>query len=287
MNLPARKTCHPFVLVTIAEMLLIAMSVGTPLEAGLVINRNFTGGTQPGNGAGGGTLSNVFDAAADWWESVILDSHTITVNIGWGTLTGNTAAQTAVSSGAIPFTSATMTFDNDGSTAFFLDATPRDNTEYTAYTNFPADLGGGVLSEGRVFSGATGPAVARFDLFSVVLHELGHALGFVDFPGAGLPMPDPLVIQSPLPHAGTTVQTSASHIDSTAHPNALLVSSVRPSIRRYPSDIDILGTAQHIGFTQVDLVAAAAVPEPSAIYLLGLVGAGWVIGRQLWRPLSE
>ena len=59
-------------------------------DAGLMIIRNFTGGSAPGNAAGGGDLINIFNAAADLWEQAIQDNHTVTINYSWANLGGGT-----------------------------------------------------------------------------------------------------------------------------------------------------------------------------------------------------
>ena len=41
-------------------------------NAQLTIVRNSTGGTPPGNTAGGGSLNTIFNAACDWWEACLL-----------------------------------------------------------------------------------------------------------------------------------------------------------------------------------------------------------------------
>jgi hypothetical protein len=74
-------------------------------------------------------------------------------------------------------TRGTIRFDNDGSNAFFLDPTPGTDHEFTSFAATSSNFGGGFVNTGRVLTGATGAAVGRFDLFTVALHEIGHALG--------------------------------------------------------------------------------------------------------------
>ncbi len=63
------------------------------------------------------------------------------------------------------------------------------------------------LTINRNFAGGTTPsdAVGRFDLLSVAMHEIGHALGVIDFPTAS---PDPTITTAPRPNPGATVFTT-------------------------------------------------------------------------------
>jgi len=60
------------------------------------------------------------------------------------------------------------TIEIDSLTSFFIDPTPTDNGEYVPSGN-PAH-----------FNAVNGGAVGNWDLLSVVVHELGHAIGFAD-----------------------------------------------------------------------------------------------------------
>jgi hypothetical protein len=70
-----------------------------------------------------------------------------------------------------------ITFNNCSGIALFADPTPRDNSEYTQYTESHFDTPIGPLVVSRVYSGATGDAANRVDLLTVAEHEIGHALG--------------------------------------------------------------------------------------------------------------
>jgi len=64
-----------------------------------------------------------------------------------------------------------------GHRGFFVDPTPRDNSEYLRYTSERVNLDSGWLNTGRVFSDATGHAADCIDLLTIAMHEIGHALG--------------------------------------------------------------------------------------------------------------
>ena len=225
---------------------------------GLNINRNFSGGTAPPSAAGGGTLSDVFDAAADWWEMAIFDNHTVTIGFSWAPI--NSLGQATVS-GSLPFTSASVKFDNDGTTSWFVDPTPHQDSEWTSFSELAADLGGGPINVRRKYTGPTGDAVGRYDLLTVAKHEIGHALGIIDHPTT---MADPTTTTGPRPNPGTmifTTRTGGGHIDLTEHPDALMIPNVPLGQRKLQTGIDILLAAQRSGFTNV-VLDPLHMPEP-------------------------
>ena len=237
----------------------------------LTINRNFVGGLAPVTVAGGGNIIDIFNTAADWWEASILDPHVLNIDFSWADLAGSTLG-TATTSDPIRVTDGTIRFDNTG-TSWFLDATPSDNSEYLTFTETSADLGGGVVNTSREYSDAIGDAFGRFDLLTVAAHEIGHFLGILDH--FGNPLPDPLLITGPRPHAGTligTVTTGGGHIDNGLFPRTLMNPFISPSVRRTQSAIDILAAAERSNFVNVNL-DPLAVPEPApiAIVVLGLI----------------
>jgi hypothetical protein len=250
-------------------------AVSNPTRA-LTINSSFNFGSAPGTVAGDGDFVAIFNTAASLWESAILDDHTVDISFGWGAHGGSTLASASVNSS---FTSATITFDNDGSSSWFLDPTPTQNGEWDSFTESSDDLGGGVVNTGRVFRQATGDASGRADLLSVALHEIGHAIGFVDF---GSNITDPILVNAIDGGAfdGTSIATDGSHIDIAT---AVLFPSLTIGQRRLLSDVDILGTAAGGGYTDTSL---APVPVPAALWLLlsGLLGLLKLNRRQL--PLN-
>ena len=243
----------------------------------LTINRNFTGGAAPITTAGGGNIVDIFNTAADWWEASILDSHTVDVNFGWADLPG-TILGTASTSDSIRISSGAIEFDNTG-TSWFLDATPTENSEYQTFTETSQDLGGGGVNTSREFSASFGDAFGRFDLLTVAAHEIGHLLGILDL--FGNPMPDPLLITGPRPHAGTmldTVTTGGGHLSNVSYPSALMNPFISPSVRRSQSAIDILAAAERSNFVDLNLDPLAppvSISEPTSLTIVafGLAAA--------------
>lgn len=238
-----------------------------------------TAEAQPANAVGGGSLGAVVDAAVAYWESAFADPFSLTLEYGWfPRAAGTTGTHRLQSEGGTPHreTSGAIALDSDGSTIWFADPTPYDASEFTTFTEYTSNLGAGLMNVGREFTGATGFAV-RHDLFSTVLHEIGHALGLSAANNAYVAeeADGDVDITVPLPYAGASLPLNAdnAHLNLT---RALMRSSRPSGVRRYASEADILALAQISQFRQVNLMPV--IPEPSSLLLLG-VGAATLACR--------
>ena len=276
---------------------------GTPL--GTVLPLPLIAGEPSENVAGGGDLVTIFNTAADLWEAAILDDHTIDINFGW--LDFNSIGSPdnrgigGSFQGSFPPTNSFIGFNNIDSVAWFLDSTPRQNEEYQQYTETVADLGGGELNIGQVYTEATGDAVNRSDMLSLAIHEIGHALGFfTDDPDLGATGNPQLTIPSitttaPRPFLGTVIPTTTSgggHIDGIQVPTTLMQANLTPGItenlwgfnsRYLLSGLDILAIAQTNNFSQVNLNPVLQVPESN--YSLSLLGLGILGACMIFKGL--
>jgi hypothetical protein len=248
---------------------LMLFFIYVPMAPALTINTQFIGGEAPANAVGKGNLQDIVNTAARIWSSVYSDSVTLTLYYGWDAI-GSAGTHILSSQGGNPNReiSGTILFDNTGSVSFYLDPTPDYNEEYRKLTEESQDLGGGHVNVARVFSKPLGEAVGHTDLLSVVLHEIGHALGmssnnisFVLQSGPGV-----LNVSEDLPFSGTLIPLAYNNAGVVAHFDVfeVLYGSVMAGInsdeRRLPSELDILANAQISSFSILSL-------RPQQIYL--------------------
>ncbi len=248
----------------------------------LTINTTFiSNGNDFGNGfgtaidapsmSGTGTLTSVFEAAADAWESVILDDHVLSLNYGWQGLGGGIlGVHNLTGQGGDPHreTSGIIRFNNAFS--WFADGTPTDHSEYNTFTQTnvmrSTNAGMQLVNEGNVYTDATGNALNRFDLLTVAIHEIGHALGLS---GANTEFQDENLDQD--------IDVDFGQFDglviptiSGAHLNCATCSmfpSVSGNTRKLISDLDVLANATISEFRDLDL---QVVPEPATMTVLAL-----------------
>ncbi|TDR46714.1 hypothetical protein DFR29_103250 [Tahibacter aquaticus] len=149
----------------------------------------------PEGGNNGTTLgqqrTNLFNAAAQVWGAALTSTQTIKVQAAFETLTCSAASGTLGSAGATGNYILTDGVDDryyavalaEALTGQNLNATASNTNEISATFNARVDLDDtGCLGSTRFYYGLTGPAPAgTIALYPVVLHELGHGLGFAAF----------------------------------------------------------------------------------------------------------
>ena len=223
---------------------------------------------------GGGTIQDVFEAAASYWEQFLVSDRTITIDYYWDDInTGVLAFGGLDVIGIIQ--------DNP----WFVDPTPLDSSEYSSFTATPFTLGGVDLTYSLRYSGGLDPANG-FDLLTVMLHEIGHVLA-----GANV-SPDcqdgDIDVTAPSPFPGLEIPTEGCfHLarpTGYVGPNPLMFPFLNGGERSLIADPDLLFVAQ-AGEFQIDPSRFAAVPEPATVSLLG-IGLAAGAARRL-RPRAR
>ena len=242
--------------------ILAALSFSQTADAQVTIIRNFNGGSPPASFTGTGNLQAVFNAACDWWEAALITSpYTLTLDYQWGPFGGGTlAAHSLVAQGGTPHreTAGSITFDNDGSTNWFIDATPCDPSEYTTFTTNTSNYGGGLLIDENVWTGATGPALGQFDLFRTALHEVGHALGLSSANTAfqAERVDNDVDVTAPRPFPGSSLPLSSTSAHMAVGSMLMCGGCATQSQRRYPSEGDLLANAQISQMSGINMLTA-------------------------------
>ena len=177
-NRPTRLVCGFF--------LLLALGAAAPASAQVNFTINGTLGDLDGSGDGGAAEDAIVQAVAACWGARVGTVRNFTLNVLTGALTGGTigvgAVQTVNGMG-VP-TSGRVTFDNDGSTVYYVDALPLESGEFT-----PDAL------NGWRYTGGPG----QTDLYSVVNHEVGHAMAWLCGGPCGFTNPNYDALMNPAP----------------------------------------------------------------------------------------
>lgn len=213
-----------------------------------------TAGHPPTNTVGEGHLVEVFNAAADSWERKIKDDHTVTIQFGWLPLPIGGGVHNVRFQDGFPnrVTEAIVYFDNDGSTTWFLDETPREHSEYPTLVECYAALGKGRINSGRVLSNGKNSSQA-LDLLTIAKHEIGHALGLSTWNYQWvLKNAEPGIhLSTPRPYADTLIP-----VDTGGHlrlHGPLMDRSLLPGQRKLISVVDVLAIAEMGEFSDLNL----------------------------------
>jgi len=173
------------ILSIVSSVALLGMSSGMTFALNITVNGAL--GDLDASGDMGAGEAAVVQALANCWAARVTTNRNFTLNVAGGALTGGTIGQGAVSAvdgNGIPTTGG-LTMDNDGSTTYFVDTTPTTSTEFTTDDpNSPWRLLGG---PGQV------------DLYSVVIHETGHALAWLCGNSCGFNNPNYDALMNPAP----------------------------------------------------------------------------------------
>ncbi|MEX0887166.1 MAG: hypothetical protein WD009_12090 [Phycisphaeraceae bacterium] len=245
------------------------IAVGTLTSAASAININLTYDEDetPSYDPDGSLLMATASAAALLWEDYFHDSFSITIDFSWSNLDGTTLGL------------ADSVFDNiwiqsSPSSPWYIDTTPWDHSEFdfsgtgtsqnawagqTLYRDLSASQQSawfngsppGLMEVGyRGAADSDSPAFGRLDLFSTVVHEMGHILG-VNFDPADETWDPPA---SQLGGQSIEIEPDPNDSGHLAARSALMCAGCGAmNLRRLPSTTDILAVAADESWTNVDL----------------------------------
>lgn len=180
----------------------LAFLFAAPVDAlNIILNFNAGANQAPAFDPAAAGLQALFAHAESFYQDVFEDTHTLTINYWYEDLDDTTIGlHTLVSEGGIPSreNEANIRIDTRVGLGgalrnWFIDPTPDNNSEFamqqtlwrdlssTQQNDFYNNIGAAVPDTFEVgFTGtanAGGPAAGITDMLSVVLHEVGHALG--------------------------------------------------------------------------------------------------------------
>jgi hypothetical protein len=169
----------------VASVAVLVLAAAAPASAQLNITVNGTLGDLDGDGDGGAGEAAILAAVNACWADRIGSNRNFTLNVFTAALSGGTIGQgatTAVDGGGIP-TIGRITMDNDR--PYYVDTTPIASTEFSVDP----------LSQWRFINGTGG--ASGTDLYSVVNHEVGHALGWLCGAACGFTNPNYDALMNP------------------------------------------------------------------------------------------
>ncbi len=246
-------------------------------------------------GAGRSDVTALFrsdvNAAIGYWQNAIRLPWAETIGFTATDLGANTIADAAVNSTDVngrPAT-ASIRFSTNAGTPYYLDNTPNQAAAFSM-TSRSNNLGGILINTARIGNAISGgPADGKWDLLTVALHEVEHAIGFssglqrfLDLAGATGNANRSLTIPTALSGAPSAfdvpIVSGSAHIDGSVQ-NQLYDDTVvaEPgwgiSQRALPTAIDVLGVCVIEGCTADQMNTDPSIPEPASLTLLlpGLV----------------
>lgn len=238
-------------------------------------------------------VTNIIDHASSIWESAIRDPFDLEITWSWDELNSNKHGQTNYDAGAITL--------NNVSDSWYIDIYPTTSEEYLTHYDNQVHWGG-IFDHG--WDSTSMNSNLTVDLYSIALHEIGHALGVSMSNSDYINETQPLYwvndydidITSPLPNAGLEISME----QDTAHiiGDVLLDVYADTRTRDLITDWDILAVAQINNWSDVYMPSfdhmtldewyhgtqstpeytweSVNVPEPSTLILLatGIIGMG-------------
>lgn len=241
------------------------MLLGAERGWSLTIILQDIGGTPPTNSIGTGCLSNTMYCAKRVWESAIRDQHTVTLYYGWAEVGGGQHSLITQMGTPNREVVGAIFFNNDSDPthqSWHIDSTPLTWNDFTntTYSQKVINLGiGGPINASRCYRWDVSPNTAQLDLFTIALHEIGHALGMSYGNNSFMfECADGDIDVTSGPFWGMTIPMQSNFYGVVSHiayvsDRTLMAGSFAPGERALPSVLDIVAIAQLSQFKELNL----------------------------------
>jgi hypothetical protein len=229
-------------------------------------------GGQPLTAAQRAELPAILSAAEQAWQTPLGRYLNLNVSLTFqdlpGTILGE-ATITALGPDGLPTAGTIALSPTAAGVGWYVDPTPLDNSAFSE----PLDSTAFQASAGS-------PAAGKYDLYTVLLHEVGHLVGFdpdvTNFEAHIGRAPDGSQVFAARGFTAILNSGAAAELDSLTYPHDVMSDTLNPSVRELPTALDarIIDTVRGVSPAQPGQPAAAAnVPGPGSATALPLMGS--------------